>query len=541
MSYTSLLFVIFALVVTVVYFAFPIKKYQWTVLLVASYVFYLCASVKSFFFIFFTTITTYVVTRMLEKIQLDAKVVLKDNKETWNRESKKAFKIKVESKKRKLVSIVLLANFGILAFLKYYNFFGESINNVLKTIGLSAELPGLKLILPLGISFYTFQSMGYIVDVYRGTVSAEKNFAKLALFVSFFPQIIQGPIGIYNHLANQLYESHKFDFTRMKYGMELILWGYFKKMVIADRAVTAINAYIADYQVFNGGTTLFIVILYALQLYADFSAGIDISRGLAQIWGIDMAHNFRRPYFARSINEYWRRWHITLGDWMKNYVFYPLAMSKMFLNISKKMKNTKFGQTATGAHIAKVLPASIASFVVFFLVGVWHGANWKYVGFGIWNGGIIMLSTLMKPCFEYINQKLRISADAMWFRLFQMFRTFIVVAIGYVFDIAPHFKGSIQMLYSSIANINIGTTWNQIRDMLLLSKMDYLVVFLGALVILIVSLLQERQSQVSLRIRLDKTCFPLRWVLVFGCVVCIMIFGIYGPGYDVAEFVYMQF
>lgn len=184
----------------------------------------------------------------------------------------------------------------------------------------------------------------------------------------------------------------------------------------------------------------FTVLLYALQLYADFSGGIDVSRGIAQILGIEMAENFRRPYFSKSINEYWRRWHITLGAWMKEYIFYPLSLSSTFLTASKKMKATKFGATQAGAHIAKVLPTAFASLIVFLIVGVWHGASWKYVVFGLWNGGVIMLSILMKPLFDGALKKLHINPNNFFWRLFQMLRTFVIVCIGYVFDIAPSFR-----------------------------------------------------------------------------------------------------
>ena len=178
-----------------------------------------------------------------------------------------------------------------------------------------------------------------------------------------------------------------------------MLWGYLKKMVIADRAVSLINTVTADYRQYNGTVILITVLVYALQLYADFSGGIDISRGFAEILGIQMAENFKRPYFAVNINDYWRRWHITLGAWMKNYVFYSLAMSKRFLKMGKDLKK-KYGANPVGAHVAKVLPTGIASFITFLLVGIWHGANMKYVAFGIWNGGVIMVSILLQPLFD---------------------------------------------------------------------------------------------------------------------------------------------
>lgn len=522
------------------YFLLPLKKYKWVVLLAASYFFYLCAGFKFAAFILFTTFSTYLFALFIDKVSQNAKAKVKANKATWDREQKKKYKNKIKIQKRLIMALLLVLNFGILAFLKYYNFFAGSLNDLLGIFGIGFSAPTLKLILPLGISFYTFQSMGYIVDVYREKIAPEKNPLKLALFVSFFPQIIQGPISFYDQLAHQLYEPHKFDFTRFKHGMQLILWGYFKKLVIADRAVIALNTVIDDYSAYNGTTITFTVLIYALQLYADFSGGIDISRGVAQIFGIDMAHNFKRPYFAKDINDYWRRWHITLGAWLKNYVFYPIAMSKQFINMSKNIKNTKFGNTKAGAHIAKVLPTSIASLIVFLIVGIWHGANWKYVGFGLWNGLIIMISILLKPVFDFVLEKLHINPKSFLYGIFQMLRTFIVVLVGYVFDIAPSFSGAVKMIKMSLLDQHIRTGISQICN-LGLGKKDYVVLLIGMLVVFVVSVIQERNSNTTLRVMLDKKPLILRWSLTLVCLVTVLIFGIYGPGYNPAEFVYMQF
>lgn len=540
MSFTTVNFLLFVAATVLLYFLLPLKKFKWVVLLAASYFFYLCAGYKFAAFILFTTISTYLFALWIDKVSQNSKAKVKANKANWDKEQKKKYKNKIKIQKRLIMALVLMLNFGILAFLKYYNFFAGSLNDLLGIFGIAFSAPTLKLILPLGISFYTFQSMGYIVDVYREKVDPEKNPLKLALFVSFFPQIIQGPISFYDQLAHQLYEPHKFDFTRFKHGMQLILWGYFKKLVIADRAVIALTTVTDNYTAYNGTTITFTVLLYALQLYADFSGGIDISRGVAQIFGIDMAQNFKRPYFAKDINDYWRRWHITLGAWLKNYVFYPIAMSKQFINMSKSIKNTKFGGTKAGTHIAKVLPTSIASLIVFLIVGIWHGANWKYVGFGLWNGLIIMISILLKPVFDFVLAKLHINPKSFLYGVFQMLRTFIVVLVGYVFDIAPSFSGALNMIKLSLFDQHIRTGISQICS-LGVGKKDYVILLIGMLVIFVVSVIQERNSNTSLRVMLDKKPLILRWSLTLVCLVTVLIFGIYGPGYNPAEFVYMQF
>lgn len=538
MSYTSLNFAYFVAIVASVYFLFPIKKYQWTVLLAASYIFYLFTGFKFAAFLITTTATTYAAALVIDTIAVKAKAELKLHKIDWDKNQKKAFKEQIGKKKRIIMLSTVILNLGILAFLKYFNFLAGSLNDLLS--GTSLSIPTLRLFLPLGISFYTFQSVGYLVDVYREKISAERNPAKLALFVSYFPQIIQGPISFYDQLAHQLYEPHTFNFTRLKYGCELILWGLLKKVVIADRAIMTINAVVEAYTDYSGTTVLFALLLYALQLYADFSGGIDISRGVSQILGIDMIQNFRRPYFALTIDEYWRRWHISLGAWMKEYVFYPIALSKRFTGVTKKIRGTNFGKTTFGAHVAKVLPTSFASLIVFLLVGIWHGASWKYVAFGLWNGGVIMLSTLLDPAFLSVNKALKVRTEALLFRLFQMGRTFVIVLIGYVFDIAPSFKAAMEMFAAMIARQNIRGAMADIAAFEL-TKKDYLVLILGVVVMFVVSLIQERNPDDSLRRMLDRKPFILRYLLILVGIIVLLVFGIYGPGFNPAEFVYMQF
>ena len=540
MSYTSLKFAVFVCISAAAYFMFPIKKQKWIVLLAASYVFYLMAGYRYAAYILVTTLTTYLCAVAMGDISEKSKAVLGENKTLWDREQKKEYKAKIKQQKKRLLTLVLVLNLGILGFLKYFNFFAGSLNDVLGGLGLQFSVPTLRLILPLGISFYTFQSMGYVMDVYNEKVQAERNPLKVALFVSFFPQIIQGPIGFYDHLAKQLYEPHDFSFSRMKHGCELILWGAFKKMIIADRAVILINGVLEDYAAFNGTALTITVLMYALQLYADFSGGIDISRGVAQIFGIEMGENFCRPYFARNISEYWRRWHISLGAWMRGYVFYPIAMSKLFSNASKKLKKSKFANTKLGAHIAKVLPTSFASLIVFFLVGVWHGANWKYVGFGLWNGGVIMLSTLLEPVFADWTTALKIKTECFGFRLFQMARTFVVVLVGYVFDVAPDLGWSFETFRRMLFTQDLRLGFGQIMG-LGLDVMDYGMLAACTLILFAVSLIQERNSTITVRQMLDEKPFILRFAVILAGIMMILVFGIYGPEYSAAEFVYMQF
>ena len=301
MTFTSLLFALFAGITILIYYLFPLKKYQWTVLLVASYFFYVYNSYKYTVFILFTTLTIYFAAAAIEKIPADTKQKVRSMKGVWTAEEKKAFKSAAEKRKRGIMAAALLANFGILFVIKYLNFLAGGLMHLFGHAAGDAQI--VSLLLPLGISFYTFQATGYLIDVFRGTVKAEKNLFRFALFVSFFPQIIQGPISSFDQLGGQLFAEHHAEWHRFKSGGELILWGLFKKLVIADRLFAAIDMVAGDYSSYPGEMILFAALMYALQLYADFSGGIDIARGVAKILGIDLENNFRHPYFSKSINE----------------------------------------------------------------------------------------------------------------------------------------------------------------------------------------------------------------------------------------------
>lgn len=526
MSYTSVEFLLFTIGCVLVYYSTP-KKGRWGVLLAASLGFYAiaCKSRPGIMaFILMTALTTYGGGRLLGSYIDKTDKTLKENKKTWDKTQKDAFKASVTKRKKLICASVLVINFGVLCFLKYYNMLAVTFGG-----------PALRLFLPLGISFYTFQSMGYIIDIYRKKYSPERNFLKLLLFVSFFPQIIQGPISFYSNLSGQLYEGHDFDFNNLKQGVLLVAWGFFKKMVIADTLVGGINLVANAHAEYSGTYVLTAALFYALQLYADFSGGVDISRGVSQIFGIDLAENFKRPYISRSISEYWRRWHITLGAWLKEYLFYPIAMSKTFMNFSKWLKKH------FGMKIAKVLPVSIASLITFVIIGIWHGANWKYAAFGIWNGGIIMISTLLEERFGKWKTALKIKDTNKLFIAFQVVRTFFIVLVGYYFDIAPDFSSAMQMMAKSVYDFHITELFaTGFYKTLLISVKEVVMVIAATVLLAIISMKQER-SELTVRERICKKGFIFESAVFIILVCMILVFGHYGPGTDPADFYYMQF
>ena len=316
MSFTTVAFFVFLLAGIVVYYVLP-KNVQWIWLLILSYIYYFTFSIKASLFMVFATVTIYFGGIWLENIQNTGDRYLKDNKETLSREDKKAYKESLRRKKRWVLFLILLLDFGMLAVVKYSNFAIENINSVLGLIG-KEPIGLLGMGLPLGISFFTFQSVSYAIDVYQGKYECEKNIFKMGLFVSFFPQLLQGPIGRYDRLGKQLYSGHSFNLKNVEYGLQRIGWGLFKKVVIADRAAVLVLNVFNNYEAYSGFHYIMAVLMYSVDLYMDFSGGIDIVIGAAQMFGITMDENFRQPYFSKSIGEFWRRWHITLGTWMKD-------------------------------------------------------------------------------------------------------------------------------------------------------------------------------------------------------------------------------
>lgn len=538
MTYTSFMFAVFALLTILVYYLMPSKKYQWVVLLIASFIFYMYNSYRFAFYIVCTTASIYFAAKYIEDYARSTKELAKQKKTELSRSEIKAFKKERKKREQLILALALILNFGILFILKYYNFM---VGGLFELLGFSkGETPFIKLFLPLGISFYTFQATGYLIDVYRGLVDAERNFFKFALFVSFFPQTIQGPISEFEQLGNQLTQEHKPEWIRFKLGCQLILWGLFKKLVIADRAIYFIQKCTGHYTQYNGLVIFFAGLTYALQLYTDFSGGIDISRGIAKILGIDMIDNFKRPYFSQSLGEYWRRWHISLGAWMKKYVFYSLAMSNTFMKLSNRIKKGEKKPSAVRMHLAKTLPSALAIFVVFMFVGLWHGANSKYVAFGVWNGAILMLSMLFKPVFLRMNEIFHVKDTSVFWKLFRIIRTFILVLVGYYFDIAKDFKSAVDMMSRSVFDWNISLAMQQLPKMLPQIQ-DHIILFVASIILFVCSILQERKDAESPGELTHSHSAVLQWIVIFIEILLVAIFGVYGTGADPADFVYMQF
>lgn len=526
MTYTSFPYFVFLACLAVVYFVVP-RKGQWIVLLAASYIFYyMAASVGAIVFLLVTTVSIFFIAKAIGGENQKQLAAL-----TSSAESDEKIRIKrlYAARKKRILIIGLLLNFGILAVLKYSNFVVINVGSLFNTdIGLP------HLLLPLGISFYTFQSAGYLIDVYRGRYEPDGNIFKFALFTSFFPQIVQGPISRHDQLAHQLYAEHKFDWTQAKHGVELILWGLFKKLVIADRAVVFVNYALGNSESIEGFQTAAGCLIFMAYVYADFSGGIDISRGICQVLGIEMTENFRRPHFSFSVSEYWRRWHITLGAWMRDYIFYSITLSKTFGRMGKSLRGK------LGSYWAAAIPACIGMGITFMVVGIWHGAAWKFIAFGAYNGFFIMIETLFLGRLADWNEKHGlIKTKAFSWRLIRTLFTFFIIYISKFFAMSYGAGQAVQMIKSSFSVFNPQIFFDGTLYTMGLSEMSFKLLLLAIFIFFVVSLMQE--NGIRLREALDRQNLVFRWFIYFAAVFSILIFGVYGPDIDPAAFVYQQF
>ena len=498
----------------------------------ASYIFFFINSQYLVLVLFAETLVTFFTGLAIEKHVVREKDTIKNLEEPYSKEYVRSIQSKGKKYRKQIMMRGVLIVLLTLLFLKYYNFFLKIINPAAEK--LSFSIPTLHLLLPIGISFYSLQAIAYMVDVYRGKIHADTNLLKFMLFMSYFPQIVQGPIPRYKQLANQLYESHDFDLQRFYYGVQLILWGFLKKLVIADRIAIAANEIFNNPGSYHGLIVFFGAACYGLQVYADFSGGMDIARGFSQIIGIELELNFTQPYFAVSVEDFWRRWHITLGSFMRDYVFYPLSLSKCFANLGKKSRKI-FGNT-----IGKKIPSFIAMFIVYFLVGFWHGPEWKYVAYGIWNGFFIAGGILLTEPFAKLKRLLHIDETLFSWRLFQIVRTFIIVSFGRIFSRAASLKTAVGMFHSFTKDWYLtGFIFDGTLNKLGLSTGDwFLLIFMIQLLILVAYF---NEKGFFIRGWIEKQGIVFEVFLFTAAFFCVLILGIYGIGYDTSSFIYASF
>lgn len=531
MVINSIEFLIFVFITVLIYRVCP-KRIKWIILLLASGIFYITNSLYLIFSLLITSLIIYLTALKITTIQKNTKIEVK---KITDKSKKNELKNKAKKKQKKVLALGIIINLLILIIFKYTGYINENINFILNKCNIKYNLPIFRFMLPLGISYYTLQAISYIVDVYRGKIEADRNFGKVLLFLLYFPQLIQGPIGRYDKLANQLYEPHKITYKNIVYGTQLMLWGYFKKMVIADRAAIYANEVFNNYTQYSGLAIIIAIIMYVIQIYTEFSGGIDIIRGVSQIFGITLEENFERPFFSKSIDEFWRRWNITLGAWLKEYVFYPVSLSKISMNITKKSK-----EFFKGNYLSKIVPIAFSLLAVWLCNGIWHGAGIKYIVYGLYYYTIMMLGKIFEPVGEFVLKIFKVNTKVFSYKLFQIIRTNVLVGIGMTLFRATSIKQAIIILKSVLKINRIDMIFSgEILKLGVLHTGDILIILFSIILLIIVGIFKERG--IKLRHTFNSQNLLFRWGVLYSLIFIIVIFGIYGPGYDVSSFIYGQF
>lgn len=545
MKLVSLWFLVFLLITVVVYYIVP-KRCQWIVLLVSSLAFFcLVGTWWTLIYLLASIIVTWFAGVMISKhnesmiSNAETENLSKNDKisdeSTLLIDSKPISQTKIVSKKamKSWFYVALIINLCLLAALKYTNFI---LGNASSIYGLfSGQEVSWKVnwIAALGISFYTLQVVGYLLDCYWGISKPQKNIFKFALFSCFFPQMVSGPISRYNQLGEQLEKEHKLEWSNIRAGVIRIIVGFFKKLVVADSIAQFCSAWINDTQ---GIFVFFGMIFYVIQIYADFAGCMDIVLGSAKCLGIDMVENFKSPFRSLTIQEFWRNWHITLGQWLKDYVMYPLLRTKLFIKMTKKIKSK------AGKRCAKLIPTHIAMLVLWFCMGLWHGGGWNFILEGVWFWAVIVAGEWLSPLFKKCTKKFK--EDNFFWVWFRRLRTMTIYAIGALMfratSVSDFFSTIGRMLSPSSIINSIQNIKQNIQIAFDFSRFGFVVfAIIGFILLLVIARIEYKNG--GLANKLEKKPVFFQVLIMFLIVLAIVYLGTYGTGYNAADFIYGGF
>ncbi|MFI3250435.1 MAG: MBOAT family O-acyltransferase [Eubacteriales bacterium] len=508
MTFTSFSFLGFVAGSVFCYYILP-RSIRWVALLLASCAFYGTGGLVSCGWLTGVIVLCYLTGLGLGSLNLKLEICEKEERAP------------LKKRKKRLITFTLVLLLGLLYGMKYFDF----------TLSFFTETR-LDLVVPLGLSFFLFQSIGYVVDIYRRKYYPQKNIFKYALFTSFFPQMVQGPIGRYDELSQTLLAPNRFSFDHIKAGLQLMLRGYFKKLIIADRAVLVVQSVIVEDTVYGGAVVAFGILLYSIQLYCDFSGGIDIARGVARLFGVVMAENFRAPIFAHTLTEFWRRWHITLGGFLKDYLFYPISLSRGFGKISKWARKHLKGR------LGKIFATSLATFLIYFVIGIWHGANFRYIAFGFYNGILITMALLLDQPMAKLKSFCKIPDNCPVWRCVQILRTWIIVFVGRYITCAPRLTTAITLMGITVLDPQFFQLFDGTLLTFSLDATDYGLIFGGMFVLIALEWYGEYRGSVSAFLQRHVV---LDMLFVVVPLALLLVFGIFREDYISSSFIYQQY
>jgi len=503
----SFFFFIFFIISVIIYYLIP-KKFQWRSLLVFGLVFFMLSSIKyTIVYLLASALLTFLSTSQMSKASED-------------------------NPPKKWLIIGIVGNLAILAILKYIAFVLSNINAVARIAGgipTLIELPAWAA--PIGISFYTLSAIGYIADCYWGVCEPTGSFFKDLLFISYWPILTSGPILKHSVVTKELYSEHRFDINRISSGAQRMLWGISKKIVISSRLGMVVDTIYADPETYHGFYIWIAAVMFMLQLYTDFSGCMDIAIGASECYGIALPENFRRPFFSKSLQEFWQRWHITLGGWYREYILYPLLNTKWLTKIEKDMKKKH------GRKYGRTVSSCIGMLFVWFLFGLWHGGQWKFVLMGLFFWAIIVFETITNGWFNNLWKTLEVPTDTGGWKFLQCCKVFIIVTIGNMF-----FR--LDSIKATFTAIRLGFNWNPwifFDDSLFqlgLARKDFTLTIVCLCVLLIVSLIQRKGS---VRELISRQPLIIKVAIYSALIFVPLFFGMYGTGYDAKAFIYEVF
>ncbi len=498
MLFNSMEFIAFFIIVLLLYYIFP-KKIRFICLLVTSYLFYMAWNAKYVILLLTVTLITY-----FSGLSIDRVIKIK------GRSIKKICKV--------ILIVTVLINIGMLIYFKYTNFFLDIFNVALKKVNIEITMPEYDILLPVGISFITFQSLGYVVDVYCQKIRVEKNFLRYALFIAFFPQLVAGPIERSENLLKQIqgiYLKKRISYEKFTNGFVLMIYGYFQKVFLADKLAIIVNTVFAAPEQYTSIELVIAAITFSLQIYCDFGGYSNIAIGAAQMLGFEMMENFNAPYLSRSIKEFWRRWHISLSSWFRDYVYIPMGGSRC-----RKTRNY------------------INLLVTFLISGLWHGAAMHYVFWGGLHGFYQIIESEGAKIVEKIN--LKIKKDVFSYKLLQVIWTNFLVVIAWVFFRASSVEQGFVYVKRMFSNVDFSILFDGTIYTLGLVQNDFIVLCIGIIILFGVEIIRYRED-VRIDEYLNSQNLWFKWFVLLGFILCIVIFGEYGINYNPAEFIYFQF
>lgn len=507
MELTTIIFAIFCILTIIIYFIVP-KKMQWVILLLSS-----------IFFLFYKNVSLATVTQALVILGVTYFCSLL------------IYKYRDDSSRSKLYLIIgVLLIIGTLFYLKYTNLILVTINLIGSLLNFNFHFEMVNHVSLIGISYYSLIMIGYLNDIFRGVCEPQRNIFKCALFMSYFPILTSGPFVRYDSFKKDLYGEHKFNYDSMCSGLVRILWGLFKILVISLRLGTIVDSIYNNLTSFNGLVIIAAVLAFPLQLYTNFSGSIDVIMGISEVMGIQLPENFNAPFFSKTITEFWRNWHITLGAWLKDYVFYPLLKSDMMQNLTTKCKN------AFGKKTGKKIPMFLSMLIMWLVIGIWHGGAYKYIiGTGLLQFIYIFFEDLLEPVAKKINKKLGINDKTIWYISYQILRTYLLFSFAMVFFRANTVTEAFTIIKSIfIFKVKILSSIKLVG----LDLYDAGILFFSLVILFVIDFISRK---INIREKLFKTNIIIRWIILYFLIFSILVFGCFGDGFDPAEFIYRGF